>query len=562
MISICLPPSFLYMAAGNDKLLEFLGIAAGLGVIYLVAENNAPLIRRAVSNIHSTVSNAIVPVSTGVPRDERLPASRGTCPKGYYPDYTDGILHCHDAHGTRELNPNVMTSPWRNAWGLDEDGYAVPLIPTPSQTLTAPAPVPQTLIGPITSEEYPSKIKKSVNPQIEKQDKKKKHKAQIPDEGVHTQVECPNDLNIMKCGSNCYKDGKLWKIVCSEKEREALYPKTKKKQPSVTIPPNFPDTVTISPGEESYPEQAGDEPSQPDIPIPPLQLAPGQDQQPIQPTIPPTTPGRGPTQTVPPQIVTTPIQGGGTIFYPYKPRSDGGKELPNGCEPVKVSKGHTNSCRWEAPTDVMKSHGLATTSYRIDGLLDLGDQADSNNQELSITTGGPGSTDANCCGFTGRINIKDGTLQMESEDWTNHDSGGGTTGNTLCRGANCTDGPLKSISGNKPLYNTKNIGISLIVQNDGNNASYTMVVTGPAGTITSKTFKNPPAHKGSTGPAIIPYKFIHQGKVTNDGDRIRVDSCKTMNFHGGPKVTILPRGFYQGDLGYIDPNESFYGFNT
>jgi hypothetical protein len=35
------------------------------------------------------------------------------------------------------------------------------------------------------------------------------------------------------------------------------------------------------------------------------------------------------------------------------------------------------------------------------------------------------------------------------------------------------------------------------------------------------------------------------------------DSCRTVNFDGGPKVTILPRGFYMGDLGYMDPSELF-----
>ena len=37
-------------------------------------------------------------------------------------------------------------------------------------------------------------------------------------------------------------------------------------KPSITIPPNFPDTVTLTPGEEPYPEQPTDEGPQQEIP--------------------------------------------------------------------------------------------------------------------------------------------------------------------------------------------------------------------------------------------------------------------------------------------------------
>ena len=141
---------------------------------------------------------------------------------------------------------------WQNAWG-DEGWASPPLIPTPSQTLAPPKPEPQTL-------REPSRIISSVNPQIKKSEEKEKK--------VHTQVECPKDLNTMKCGSNCYKNGKLYKIVCSEAEREALYPPKKTKKKSITVPANFPSDVTISPGETPYPE-VGDEPG-------------GQDHTPLQ----------------------------------------------------------------------------------------------------------------------------------------------------------------------------------------------------------------------------------------------------------------------------------------
>jgi len=41
---------------------------------------------------------------------------KGTCPPGIYEDYTYGILHCHDAHGTHGLAPVNMTNQWYRAW--------------------------------------------------------------------------------------------------------------------------------------------------------------------------------------------------------------------------------------------------------------------------------------------------------------------------------------------------------------------------------------------------------------------------------------------------------------
>jgi hypothetical protein len=40
----------------------------------------------------------------------------GTCPPGMYEDYTDGILHCHDAYGTHEIIPANATNQWQRAW--------------------------------------------------------------------------------------------------------------------------------------------------------------------------------------------------------------------------------------------------------------------------------------------------------------------------------------------------------------------------------------------------------------------------------------------------------------
>lgn len=155
-----------------DKFLEILGIAAVGGIVYMVLENNTPLLKRAVSNIHSTISNIssnlnITPVSTTEPVSTtapRKPVSPSRCPPGMYLDHTMGILSCVDAHGTREVDPDVklLNQQWQNAFGYDFDNSydfddmwgnrswaanSPPLIPTPSQTLAPPAPVPQTLTG-------------------------------------------------------------------------------------------------------------------------------------------------------------------------------------------------------------------------------------------------------------------------------------------------------------------------------------------------------------------------------------------------------------------------------
>jgi len=101
----------------------------------------------------------------------------------------------------------------------------------------------------------------------------------------------------------------------------------------------------------------------------------------------------------------------------------------------------------------------------------------------------------------------------------------------------------------------KNIGISLIVARNGTtttNVSYTMIATGPAGTT---IFTNPHVHKGNTGPVIIPFQPIAASKKSNDGERIRVDSCQWVDFHRGPRVTVLQRTAYFGDLGYIDDED-------
>lgn len=238
----------------------------------------------------------------------------------------------------------------------------------------------------------------------------------------------------------------------------------------------------------------------------------------ITPEIPETVPGRGPTRGP----TSTP-------FRVYR----GNNADSNGCYNVKYHSGGSGiSCRRTADLSY-----IGDKSYRIDATVDIGPMKVAKDQEFSITSGGPGSTGKNCCGFTVRVNLNDGTLQLESEDW----SQGGTTGATYCKGASCVpSGQPSSISGGKPLYNTNGVKLAWVVIRDGGgHATYHAEATGPAGTVISKSFTDPPAHKGNTGPAVIPFKVISGSRVANgDGDRVRLDSAANVTFHD-PVVTIL-----------------------
>jgi len=111
---------------------------------------------------------------------------------------------------------------------------------------------------------------------------------------------------------------------------------------------------------------------------------------------------RGPTRTTPPQIVTPPPAG--NIFYPFHPESASyhGQTKVDGCYNVNLrSGGTTRSCRWVAKHSEMISN-IGENGYRIDVVADIGNKDSDKNQEFSITSGGTGSTDKNCCGFTCR----------------------------------------------------------------------------------------------------------------------------------------------------------------
>lgn len=129
----------------SDKLLEIAAFIAGGIALYFVAENNMPQIKRAIANVQPQISHIIStqpssyhPVSTTVSPWEPVPGKKGVCPPGTYEDFTDGILRCHSAHGTRELDPHVRKmvpeQQWaygrvvdNNYWGYS-DNNNLPLI--------------------------------------------------------------------------------------------------------------------------------------------------------------------------------------------------------------------------------------------------------------------------------------------------------------------------------------------------------------------------------------------------------------------------------------------------
>jgi hypothetical protein len=211
-----------------------------------------------------------------------------------------------------------------------------------------------------------------------------------------------------------------------------------------------------------------------------------------------------------------------------------------GCATVDYGSGGSGrSCRWIADDSLMRSK-IGENGYKIEATLHIGEPATTRNQEASITSGGPGSNKGNCCGFTTRINLDSGTLQLEAEGAAQIDT-------IFCKGASCVDSGQTSIG--KNLYG-KDIKLTWIVTKKGNSATYQAIATGPAGTVVSKKLTNP---HNSGGHAIIPFHWISTGSKASDSHRVRIDSAKTVDFHKpGPKVTVIPQGAYYGELGYID----------
>jgi hypothetical protein len=523
------------------KDLEIAGIIAAGAVVGLVLQNNKSLLQSIVPKITTAITQRpdsdFHPISTESPWAPVPPSqNRRACPPGMYEDWTDGILHCHDPGGTRELNPNVkMLNPeWQQAYRFidnDEFGYSG----KPQGWATSQRQKDIKAIEVTTDPDIPRSIAKTVLPP-EKTQKKKRHlepsKAQ-----VSAQVECPKNLHDLPAGANCWKNGRLWKIVSSEKESASLYPK----KPSITVPSNFPGSVTVTPG-------GGDEGPYPETDI--GGEGPAQD---VGPTSPDWNPhSSDDTSSTPPTTPATPPAVGqiGHVFYPFRPEGQktqkafAFKDHPsdaNGCRVVDYNSGGSGrTCRWIAKDSDMRSH-IGSNGYKIEANLHIGDQTNSRDQEISITSGGLGSSDGNCCGFTTRVNIDSGELQLEAE-------GAAQTDKIFCKGASCVDSGQTSIG--KNLYG-KDVSLTWIVTRQGNNnVAYQAIASGPGGTVVSKKFINP---TNSGGNRIIPFQYISVGPKgkASDPHRVRVDSCKTVNFHN-PKVTVIPANAYFGDLGYID----------
>jgi hypothetical protein len=311
-----------------------------------------------------------------------------------------------------------------------------------------------------------------------------------PEPVINAQIECPDDLSTI-CGANCYKNGRLWKIVCSEQQLQDLYPS---QVTPMTPPSSTPPSSTIS------------------------------------------TP------------TTTSLGVGGTP-YPVKWNHNyHGSDGP--CITGKLGNGPTrDTCRYEANLE-----NLYSQNYAIVGSADIGAfspgsdhhggdcTADSNSSggnngfkkggysnsscgpRLEITSGGPGSSGDSCCGFTMSVNNWDGTLHMEQE------GPGSSTGDYYCSDSLYEHYPActqkgASVTNNKPIYG-QHIDIAWV--KCGNR--YGGIVKGPAGRV--------PATGVAWSPRIGEVGMITQcpnGKCS-DSTRIRVDSAGLSSPYGRDPV--------------------------
>lgn len=583
-----------------DKSLGLLAaLAAGVG-LYFIAEQT-PEGKKAISNIHQAISNvqtSLVPVVYhGTPPAGVTP--KGVCRPGLYLDQTDGILTCVDPHGIKELpnptkqhiqnlnpNPRIAYPDQGIAYGIryvDNDywGYSgkpkkgggsnVGSCPPgmecsqssgndqvakyPNSTNPDWHEFPSIKIG--FADQQPNMTQPLVQPDINKQiesqikkghQKEVKHQKNLDDKRlirekgnvVTAQVECPKDLSQLNCGSHCYKNGKLMAVDCSGQKNK------KNKTPPLVIPPNFPSQVTVEP----YPSQEDIGGAAPDTgDTPSLDLNPP-NQQPIKPTVPVTSP----TPIAPPP---PPLIPGGRVFYPFTPAKDkkGFAKLDtsynlDGCRNVHYNSGPNGwTCRWQADDKTMRAN-IGENGYKIEANLHIGPPKPgmTHDKEISITSGGPGSASGtgNCCGFTTRVNIDTGELQLEAE-------GPAKTERIFCKGKSCTGGGKSSIakigSNGKPLpLYGQNIQLTWIVTKRGGRASYQAIATGPGGTIMA-TLPNPQVR----GKDLIPFHYIQADKIADDPHRIRVDTAdmKRIDF-GTPKVTVIPANAYYGNDGYIE----------
>jgi hypothetical protein len=187
--------------------------------------------------------------------------------------------------------------------------------------------------------------------------------------------------------------GSVIKSSSCKKGKDKDKDKKKKKHGKTTT------TTTTSP-EGTTTSTITEPPSTVTIPAGPTDLQPAPTQ------VQPTTPGQTTSTTTP---TTTPT---GTTSKPVGKRE---------CRVGNLSShGKRDTCRWNFDTTV------GHNDYAIDCDVTLGQgppqSTDSewpkDEPRLEITSGGPGSTSHNCCGWTVAVNNKDGTLHLETEDWS------------------------------------------------------------------------------------------------------------------------------------------------
>jgi hypothetical protein len=281
------------------------------------------------------------------------------------------------------------------------------LIPEPINPKPRTQPsMTQPLVSPNINREIESQVPKNKN---KKKGKQHKSKAQIPDEGIHTQVECPKDLSKLKCGSNCYEKGKLYKIVCSQSEEESLYPPAGKHKTTKTTTPSSPSTPS-SQLHDNYPE----EPEQ-TTPSPPPPLTPGSPEIGGGGNVTITTPSGGTIQvpwdqgplTEPTQTQTQSQGPGATTQTPTQPGATNQRgriigsltKMWNGTNCSRAT--NRPSCRREGaiPEGYEKGNYGIRATVKLGGKIDNGGKGHGS-AGTEITAGGPGSEPGLCCGLT------------------------------------------------------------------------------------------------------------------------------------------------------------------
>jgi hypothetical protein len=284
---------------------------------------------------------------------------------------------------------------------------------------------------------------------------KEQHKHNEEEEQVYTQIECPDDPNTLPCGSNCYSNGLLWKTVCSEEQRQSLFPSNEENttpynfnpylgtpsHPVPTEPAPVPSNVIPS---LTYPEEEpwtyGTTPPSQALPVPDNSIHPITPEQNLQdrfsqynpyapsyqqPTMQPTTPG-GQLSL---QRSCQPVNG----WVPEPPHKSDITASNCDCGKTKLkSSGYMrDSCR-------KFNSNIGLTDYTIYATVDVGEQTDqsgNSSNRIEITSSGPGIGEKDgCCGVGMDLNLEDGSPHIEIENWS---PGAKNRDDPICDGESC-----------------------------------------------------------------------------------------------------------------------------